>query len=116
MGWKEFFKFTKRKIIAEIILIVLSLIAGLGSMGFGVKPPLWSQLIIYLLISPPMFLLISLWTFIYSNYGISMSTISHGNAWGGIVEFIMGLLLVLVYQYVLVCIFDWIVVKVKAKK
>jgi len=113
MGGKEFFRFTKRKIIIYSILILLSIIGIIFSSGFGIKPPLWAQIITYPLVYLPLFPLISLWKFIYSNYGVSMSTITGGSAWGGLAEFVMGLIIVLVYQYLLVCILDWIVGKVK---
>lgn len=110
MSWKEFFKFTKGKIISLIIFIIVSGIAYIFTRTLGGEPPVLAQLIYLILIYLPLSL------FLMTNYTSFISQATGGSSWGNFSTFIIGLILVLIYQYILICIFAWLIGKIKSKQ
>tara|TARA_Y100000310_G_scaffold338650_1_gene428914 strand:+ start:6214 stop:6540 length:327 start_codon:yes stop_codon:yes gene_type:complete len=108
MGIKEFLRPTKAKIISFILLIVISFFLYSFRGGFGVKIPLIVQSLLWVLVLPPIYFLE--WT----NFQTLLIPIND-NGLGNWVIFFVGLSLVLVYQYLIVCIIAGIMNKVVKK-
>jgi hypothetical protein len=108
MGIKEFLRPTKAKIISSILLIVISFFLYSFRGGFGVKIPLIVQILLWIMVLPPIYFLE--WT----NFQTLLIPIND-NGLGNWVIFFVGLLLVLVYQYLIVCIIAWIMNKLMKK-
>ena len=110
MGFKEFIKPTKKKVIAYIILILISGFSYLLSRAsFGTEPPIYLRIIIYLLVLPPIYLLT------ITNINALLIPINERGL-GNLIIFLLGLILVLIYQYLIICICAWIISKIKSRR
>jgi len=109
MGFKEFFKFTKGKVIAWITLVLFSGISYLllrNFIGFGASSnwvvDIWEILMAPLIMPPIAF-------FAQIAELAALNPVLSSNSLTNFLTFVIYAILILLYQYLLVCIFAWII-------